>query len=129
MKWNVNKSLPICPQICEYVCLRIVNGELKANERISSVREFALKIGVNPNTVQKSYDILEEKQIIYSQRGSGWYVGDNYDLAKEVVKSQIDEKTKSYLYSMNQLGYDFKATIKYLNERYGESNEWIIKMC
>lgn len=123
MKWNVNKSLPICPQICEFISLGIVNKELKTGEKINSVRELALIIGVNPNTVQKSYDLLEEKGIIYSVRGSGWYVSDDLAKAKEVVDSIIYEKTKTYILSMEQLGFDLAKTIKYLNERFGDSNE------
>lgn len=123
MKWNVNKSLPICPQICEFISLGIVNEELKTGEKINSVRELALIIGVNPNTVQKSYDLLEEKGIIYSVRGSGWYVSDDLAKAKEVVDSIIYEKTKTYILSMEQLGFDLAKTIKYLNERIGDSNE------
>lgn len=123
MKWNINKSLPICPQICEYVSLSIVNGKLNPGDKIASVREFAMTIGVNPNTVQKSYDILEEKGIIYSKRGSGWYVGNDIELAKEVVEKIIEEKTMLYFDAMKQLGFDLKATLNYINERYGESDE------
>lgn len=120
MKWNINKSLPICPQICEFISLGIVNGELKPGEKINSVRELALKIGVNPNTVQKSYDILEEKGIIYSIRGSGWYVSDDLAKAEEVVETIFYDKSKSYLEAMSQLGFNLKETINYLKERFGE---------
>ena len=44
MKWNINKSLPICPQICEFISLGIVNEKLKPGEKINSVRELALMI-------------------------------------------------------------------------------------
>ena len=123
MKWNINKSLPICPQICEFISLGIVNEKLKPGEKINSVRELALMIGVNPNTVQKSYDILEESGIIYSVRGSGWYVSSDITKAKEVVRLLVFEKTKSYIDAMKQLGFDFDKTLKYLKESFGDLNE------
>ena len=60
MKWNINKSRPICPQLCEQICVGIKNKELLPQEKIYSVRELAIKLGVNPNTVSKAYTKLEE---------------------------------------------------------------------
>lgn len=123
MKWNIDKSHPICPQICEQLCVAISNGEFKENEKIFSVRELAVKLGVNPNTVQKSFDILETQNVIYSVHGSGWYVSEKIDVAIEVVSELRKKRTKEYFNEMKILGYDLKETIKYINERYGDLNE------
>ena len=61
MQWKLDKDRAVCPQICEQVCLRIALGEFAAGEKLLSVREVALAAGVNPNTVQHSFDILERK--------------------------------------------------------------------
>ena len=123
MKWNINKSRPICPQICEEICLGIKNKKLLPKEKIYSVRELALKLGVNPNTVQKSFDILEEQGIIYSIRGSGWFVSENVQLANEVVEQIIQKLIDDFIKEMGILGYDVNMTLDYLNERYGEKHE------
>lgn len=120
MNWNINKSFPICPQICEQICVMIVKKELLPKNKVFSVRELALKIGVNPNTVQKAYETLESQKIIYSVRGSGWYVGEDIQLAINVVKALTDKKTEQYLLEMEQLGYNKEEIKKYIFERIGE---------
>lgn len=120
MNWNINKSLPICPQICEQICVMIVKKELLPKNKVFSVRELALKIGVNPNTVQKAYEILESKKIIYSVRGSGWYVGEDLEIALNVVKELSNKKTTDYITDMEQLGYSKEEIKKYILERLGE---------
>lgn len=123
MNWIIDRNRPICPQICEQLCVLIANNKIKANEKLSSVREFALKISVNPNTVQKSYDLLEEKGIIFSVHGSGWYVSEDVTLAKNVVDEIVKKKIEIFIKEMNDLGIDFNTTMKFLNERFGDGNE------
>lgn len=114
MDWNLDKGKPISPQICEQVCLRIALGEFRAGERLLSVREVALLAGVNPNTVQKSFDVLEEKGILYSQRGSGWYVCEDTSAAKDALKKIYAEKTAEYFSVMSALGMSEQETKKYV---------------
>ena len=114
MQWKLDKDRAICPQICEQVCVRIALGEFSPGEKLLSVREVALAAGVNPNTVQHSFEILEEKGILYSQRGSGWYVSEDTALAKNTLKSIIEEKTKAYFEAMDSLGLSAEETKKYI---------------
>ncbi len=116
MEWILDKGRPISPQICEQVCLRIALGEYRAGEKLMSVREVALLAGVNPNTVQKSFDSLEDKGILYSQRGSGWYVCEDISEAKEALKKIYAEKTAEYFSVMSALGMSEQETKKYVAE-------------
>jgi len=61
-------------QIADHICEKILKKELAEEERIPSVREFAVSVEVNPNTVVRAYTYLEEKGIIYKQRGIGYFV-------------------------------------------------------
>jgi DNA-binding transcriptional regulator YhcF (GntR family) len=65
---------PIYLQIADYVCERILQGIWKAEERIPSVRELSVTLAVNPNTIVKSFEFLESKQIIFQKRGIGYFV-------------------------------------------------------
>ena len=120
MKWIIDKNRPICPQICEQLCMAIASKRLLSIEKVYSFIELALKLGVNPNTVQKSYDILEEKGIIFSVRGSGWFVSEDTTIAKEVVKGVVESKVLGFFKEMEQLGFDEEMVMKYLKERKGE---------
>ncbi len=116
MKWELDKSRAICPQICEQLCVGIASGELTPGSKLLSVREVALSAGVNPNTVQKSFEQLEQKGIIYSVRGSGWYVGEDISSAKEMVTELYAEKTAQYFSSMKSLGLDVNQIKQYVKE-------------
>ena len=72
MEFDSNK--PIYLQISDSLCERILSGELKPEDRILSVRELGAELGVNPNTVARSYEKLTDDGIIYTKRGLGYFV-------------------------------------------------------
>ena len=115
MNWFLDKSRPICPQICEHICIAITRGELSSGKKLLSVREIALQAGVNPNTVQKSLAELERRGIIHSVPASGWYVNQNTETASLEVKKLRLKKTREYLTSMFQLGCNTDDIIEYIN--------------
>lgn len=116
VSWKLDKTRPICPQICEQICVRIASGEFKPNERLMSVREVAVTAGVNPNTVQKSFEQLDAKGIIYSVRGSGWFVSAETVTAKDEVDQLVRSKTADYFDQMNALGMDNSEIKQYVKE-------------
>ena len=104
MSWNLDKKRPLCPQICEHLCILIAKGEIKPGDRLMSVRDVAVSASVTPNTVQKSFEQLEQKGVIFSKRGSGWYVSDAPGIAKEVLRDLIRSKTEAYVSDMRSFG-------------------------
>ncbi|CAG5072824.1 HTH-type transcriptional repressor YtrA [Dyadobacter sp. CECT 9623] len=68
-------------QIADYLCEQILLGKWPPGERIPSVRDLAGMLEVNPNTVMRTYDFLQNKEIIYNKRGIG-YSADENALAK-----------------------------------------------
>ena len=119
MNWMLDKSRPICPQICELICASVANGEFSAGEKLLSVREVALLAGVNPNTVQKSFEELERRGVIHSVRCSGWYVNENTSAAVEELGALRIKKTEEYLAEMSQLGCSPDEVIEYINKCQG----------
>ncbi len=116
MDWKPDKTRPLCPQICEHLCLLIAVGKLTPHERIWSVRETALSIGVNPNTVQRSYEMLQARGLIYSVPASGWYVSEDVAAAEEMLHRTVQQKTETYLAEMAALGQDIAAVKKLIEE-------------
>lgn len=80
---------PIWRQIYELIAMRILSGEWAEEERIVSVREMAQEVGVNPNTVMRSYEKLEGDGIIFNRRGIGFFVALG---AKEHIKQLERQK-------------------------------------
>lgn len=72
MEFRDNKAIYL--QIAEYVCEHILLGKWKADEKVPSVRELAVEMEVNPNTVMRTYELLQNKNIINNKRGIGFFV-------------------------------------------------------
>ncbi len=113
---TLDKNKPLCPQICEHICLDVALGALKPNERIKSVREAAVAVGVNPNTMQRSYETLEQEGILYSVRGSGWFVSESTEKAKLTLDKLRHEKTEIYFNEMKNLGMSAEELKHYIKE-------------
>ena len=82
---------PIYLQIYYHICEMILNGKYKSGDKIMSVREMAIEVGVNPNTVMRSYELLQNKNIIVSIRGIGFSINEN---AKEII---LEEQKKQFM--------------------------------
>ena len=63
-------------QIADQIRDRVLEGEWDAGDRIPSIRELAFELGVNPNTVTRSYQALLDWGIVVNQRGRGYFVSD-----------------------------------------------------
>ena len=116
MKWKLDKGRPLCPQICERVCTYIAMRELLPGEKLLSVRDVALSAGVNPNTVQKAFELLEQQGILLSQRGSGWYVAKDISPAMQALEELRKKKTEEYVISMQALGMSLEDIKRYVSE-------------
>lgn len=116
MGWILNKNRPVCPQICELMCVDIVNGVFGPDGRLPSVRDVAVMVGVNPNTVQKAMETLEGEGILYSVRGSGWYVQEDVSRAQTVLHRIRCEKTADYFDMMGMLGMSSEEIKQFVKE-------------
>lgn len=84
---DFKSGVPICDQIVNgFIKLKAL-GVLKGGDQLPSVRALASKFSVNPNTVQKSYAILENSGIIYSVKGKGSFISDDETAANAVLES------------------------------------------
>ena len=116
MEWKLDRTKPVCPQICERIYVGIASGELAPGERLMSVRDVALAAGVNPNTVQKSFEELERAGAVYSVRGSGWYAAEDTTAARGALDGIVKAKAASFVGEMKSLGVDCKKVREYLEE-------------
>ena len=65
---------PIYLQIADHICNRILLGEYGEDERLPSVREFAAEVEVNVNTVTRTFEYLQQNEVVASRRGLGVFV-------------------------------------------------------
>jgi GntR family transcriptional regulator len=88
-----NNSMPIYLQICEYIKDMIYNGQLKPGDTAPSIRQLAIDLNVNPNTVARSYIELEREGIIKSSRG----VASTVTAELEKIKLLRNEKIRTMI--------------------------------
>ena len=105
MKWQFSDGMPIYSQIVSGLTMAIVSGELKAGERLKSVRDMAVDAGVNPNTMQRALGEMERNGLVYSQRTSGRFVTEDKGKIENAKKAIAQEKITNFLDSMTKLGY------------------------
>lgn len=84
MEFSQNKAIYL--QIVDAIYEKIISGTLKAGDRILSVRELGANLGVNPNTVMRSYEKMTADGAIFNKRGIGYFVTD--DAPSNVLAAQ-----------------------------------------
>ena len=113
MEYSEHK--PIYLQNVDLMQEKILREEWREEERIPSVREMGAMVGVNPNTIVRSYQLLESQEIIYNKRGLGYFV-------KEGAVARIKENVKNEFIA-NELP-QFKAKAQML----GITKDELIKL-
>lgn len=86
-----NDKEPIYLQIAGVVCEHILAGKWKPGERIPSVRDLAVDMEVNPNTIMRTYEVLQEMEVVTNRRGYGLYV------AEDGLKKVINWKKENFV--------------------------------
>jgi DNA-binding transcriptional regulator YhcF (GntR family) len=101
-------SASIYLQIADYICEKVLLKQWRADERIPSVRELAMQLEVNPNTVMRTYEFLQQQNIIYNQRGIGYFVAS--DAVKEATQYRktefLENELPTFFRNMFLLGMD-----------------------
>ena len=115
---DFNQHKPIYLQIVEQIEDKILSGALKADERIDSVREMATALGVNPNTVMRSYEFLERGEVIYNKRGVGFFISTE---AREKIKFSrkknfLENEIPTLFAKMNLLEVDIVEVVNLYNQ-------------
>lgn len=105
--WRIDfdERYPIYRQIIHHFSRSIVRGELCPGDRIPSIRELAVSARVNTNTIQRAYQEMERGGLIYSQRGTGYFVMENEHIVVEVKQAMISETMTRFLEEMRALGF------------------------
>ncbi|MCF0203402.1 MAG: GntR family transcriptional regulator [Bacteroidaceae bacterium] len=116
---NFQESQPIFMQIVDYLKEEILQDKLKTDEQLPSVRELAVRLGVNPNTVMRAYERLTTAELIYMQRGKGYYVsnGAKKKILADRKRKLMSETIPQLVSEMNLLGINKEDIIAILSQQ------------
>ena len=115
---NYGDVSPIYEQIKQRFKDLIVKGVLKENDKIPSVRELALNLAINPNTIQKAYKELELEGYIYSVKAKGCFVSKRSEEVKKADALNSLNDFKKITEKLKFLGVDYEEALKILKKEF-----------
>ena len=106
-------------QISDYMSEKILRGDWREGDRIPSIRETAVSVEVNPNTVTRAYAVLQDEGIIQNRRGIGYFVADGgRDAAAAMKRREFEQEELPRVFrTMRLLGMSIEE-LRHLYERY-----------
>lgn len=113
---DLKDARPLYEQVADRFKNLILLGVLSEDERLPSVRNLAMELSINPNTIQKAYGELEREGFIYSVKGRGNFVSSNKDLVVH-KKKEILERMKALVQEGEAIGLTRKEMMEYLDRR------------
>jgi DNA-binding transcriptional regulator YhcF (GntR family) len=101
-------GVPVYLQIKEQVLHAIARGQLRAGDQLPTVREVAVDLEINPNTVNRAYADLEREGVLTSRRGRGTFVSDRKPVASDVSaqRTRIRDIARRALGEARAFGFD-----------------------
>jgi DNA-binding transcriptional regulator YhcF (GntR family) len=117
---DFDKDRPIYVQLVERICGELVSGVRKPGEKLPSVRDFAMDVGVNTNTVQNVYKQLEQMELTETKRGQGTFITPDplkiRSMREELKKQLVDR----FLNNVETMGFTQEEVLQTLKERGGK---------
>ena len=114
---------PLYEQIKDKLKNLIINGVMRENEKIPSVRELATSLAINPNTIQKAYKDLESEGYIYSQKAKGSFVCPRNTTASDKDISSLRDSLTSIVTELKFLETEKEEIIEIIEKIYKEGTK------
>lgn len=113
---------PIYEQLVNNIIMLITSGVLMPDEQLPSVRNLARDLGINPNTVQKAYQELESRGMVYHAAGRGSFISPGENLTQAVLDERI-AAVKEQLIAAKNAGVSKAELIELVEKIYMEVGE------
>lgn len=115
MDYKFNDNIPIYIQLVEMIKTDIVSGKYQPGDKLPAVRDMAMELGVNPNTVQRAFSELEREDLVKSDRTNGRYVTDDKKKIRELLKVLSEKYIDELFEKLNSLGMSDGQIVKMIN--------------
>jgi len=122
IKVDVKSALPVYEQIKRAVKLVILSGRLEEGDQLMSIRELALKLQINPNTIIKVYYQLEMEGFVISRPGAGYYVKFDGKKIQKERRELFEQATDEYISKVTDMSYTLEDITQEINTRKKEGS-------
>lgn len=116
MAWKFDEKSPIYAQIAQHIKMQIVSNQIKSGDQLPTVRDYAEKAGVNPNTMQRAFIELEREGMVYSQRTSGRFVTQDEELISQMRHEVAQSELSNFISNMQKIGFSKHEIISELTQ-------------
>lgn len=117
-------GVPFYRQIIDQVRFAIVDGRLGCGDRLPTVRQLAVELKVNPNTVVRAYQELEIRGVVNTQMGTGTFIGNKKaEISEADRKRMLDQVCTELLSRASAYGFTLGDVSEALNQRVHESEQ------
>lgn len=111
-----NDRIPIYLQILLYVKRGILSGGIQQGEALPSRRMLSTMLGVNPNTVQKAYRMLEEEGLVCSHAGAKSVIEFNEQSLRNIRRELLEEDMEHIIADWKQMGLSKEEAVELMSE-------------
>jgi GntR family transcriptional regulator len=112
----MNDLSPIYNQIVKFVKIRLLRQETESGEELPSRRILSATLGVNPNTIQKAYRIMEEEGFIVTFLGSKSILQYDDSVVKRIRNELIQMEVSTFISEVKKMGFDSDTTCKLIKD-------------
>ncbi|MBO8435017.1 MAG: GntR family transcriptional regulator [Tyzzerella sp.] len=112
MNKKFDNNIPIYLQIIDEIKIMIASGSLKLGEKLPSVRELAQNLGVNPNTIQRAFSVLEQEGLVFAERTAGRYITNDEVIVMNLKENLATEELNKFLDYMKKIGFTKEEIIE-----------------
>jgi GntR family transcriptional regulator len=119
---DTKSGVPFYRQIIEQAKFAVARGDLRPGDRLPTVRQLAVDLSINPNTVIRAYRELEIEGMLDTQQGSGTFVSDRRpDIDKLERQRMLDQILTDMLARASSYGFTLDEVLKGLKHRKEET--------
>jgi len=112
-----HSGVPVYRQLIDQVQAGIASGALTAGAQLPTVRQVAVDLAINPNTVSRAYREMEIRGLLDTQQGTGTFVADRrVEFSKDERERQLSQLTSEFVSRAGASGFTLKQLIKALKD-------------
>lgn len=117
---EIDRRTPVYQQLAAHVRRKIAAGELGEGDRLPSRREVAMRLQINPNTVQKAFRMMEDEGLIATDSNQGSVVACDAQGREHIAEALAREAATRYVKAVRGAGFGFKRAVELISDAWPE---------
>lgn len=123
-KLDLASGVPVYRQIMDQVMAGVASGGFSTGDQLPTVRQLAVDLEINPNTVVRAYKELEIRGLIDTHHGTGTFIGDNKVKRSDLEhQRQLNQLVSDFVARAGSAGFTVEELVEQLQDLHGDSKK------